>query len=156
MKTWTLDVKNDENGDALIEFPEDLLKETGWKEGDRIKWIDRGDGSWAMEKVETQFVLVETISTFRHRYVVEVPVGVDDFGKDKAEWALDTVTMEDASEFSQTHLGETIVSHRVITQDEILKLCDEDNHYCKSWSTEQKMNVFVTGCNDDDTCESTT
>ena len=139
-KQWTLQVQDD----GILEFPPDFIEETGWKEGDRIQWIDRKDGSFEMKKIDTQFVLVETISTFRLRYVVEVPVGVDDFGKDKAEWALDTVTMEEAKEFSQEHLGETIVSHRVLTHDEVIKLCDKDNDYCKDWPDEKKFEVFVT------------
>jgi hypothetical protein len=95
-------------------------------------------------------VLVECISQFRQRYVVEVPIGVDDFGNDKANWALDTVTMEEAQEFSQEHLGETIVSHRVVTPEEVLKLCDKDNAYCSSWTDEHKMDTFVTKWKEDD------
>jgi hypothetical protein len=97
-----------------------------------------------MKKIETQWVLVEAISTFRERYMVEVPVGVDRYGKDKADWALDTVTLSEAKEFSQEHLGETIVSHRVVTKEEALALCDKDNDYCKSWDEQQKINAFFT------------
>ena len=143
MKRWTIDVEEDERG-QFITLPDEVIQETGWKEGDRLKWTDRGDGSWEMKKVETQFVLVETISQFRERYVVEVPIGTDAFGKPKADWALDTVTMEEAKEFSQEHLGETIVSHRVLSYDEVIKLCDEENKYCKDWPEEKKVEVFVT------------
>jgi bifunctional ADP-heptose synthase (sugar kinase/adenylyltransferase) len=97
-----------------------------------------------MKKIETQWVLVETISTFRERYMVEVPVGVDRYGKDKADWALDTVTMEEAKEFSQEHLGETIVSHRVVTKEEALAMCDKENDYAKKWNDELKMKNFFT------------
>jgi hypothetical protein len=93
---------------------------------------------------KTQLVLVETVSMFRMRYMVEVPVGTDDYGKDKSLWALDTVTMEDAKEFSQEHLGETIVSHRVVSKEEALALCDIDNDYTKSWSEDKKVEVFFT------------
>ena len=55
-------------------------------------------------KEETQLVLVECVSTFRQRYMVEVPVGTDDYGNDKTLWALDTVTMQEAKEFSQEYL----------------------------------------------------
>ena len=139
-KQWTLQVQDD----GILEFPPDFIEETGWKDGDRIQWIDRKDGSFEMKKIDTQFVLVETVSMFRERYVVEVPTGVDAFGKDKAEWALDTVTMEEATEFSQKHLGETITSHRVLSHDELIKLCDEDNDYAKDWEESQKFKVFVT------------
>jgi len=150
MKRYTVDVESDENGDAFITLPDEVIEETGWKSGDRIQWIDRKDGSFEMKKIETQFVLVECISQFRQRYVVEVPTGVDQYGNDKSLWALDTVAMDEAKEFSQQHLGETIVSHRVISHDELIKLCDENNDYCKDWSDEKKMEVFVTEWKEDD------
>ena len=85
----------------------------------------------------TEWVLVDAVSMFRMRYMVEVPVG-------KAEWALDTVTMNEAKEFSQEHLGETIVSHRVIPFMEALELCDVDNEYCNKWNVDKKVEVFFT------------
>ena len=149
MKRWTIDVEEDERG-QFITLPDEVIQETGWKEGDRLKWTDRGDGSWQMEKIETQFVLVETFQTFRHRYVVEVPTGIDQWGKPKELWALDTVTMDEAKEFSQEHIDESIFSHRVLSYDEVIKLCDEWNKYCKDWPEEKKVEVFVTEWKDAD------
>ena len=144
-KTWTINLEEDpETGDLILPLNDDILEGTGWKTGDTIDWIDNKDGSWTMKKIETQWVLVETVSMFRERYMVEVPVGVDMYGKDKAEWALDTVTMEEAKEFSQQHLGQTIVSHRVVTKEEALALCDKDNDYVKKWSDELKIQTFFT------------
>jgi hypothetical protein len=45
---WIIPVDDDYN----ITFPEDLLAQTGWKEGDTIQWIDQGDGSFKMIKEE--------------------------------------------------------------------------------------------------------
>lgn len=51
--TWTLDVQEDpETGDAMIQFPPDLLETTGWQEGDTLEWADLGDGSWSLTKKE--------------------------------------------------------------------------------------------------------
>ena len=47
---WVIPVDDDYN----ITFPEDLLEQTGWKEGDTIQWIDQGDGSFKMVKKETK------------------------------------------------------------------------------------------------------
>jgi bifunctional DNA-binding transcriptional regulator/antitoxin component of YhaV-PrlF toxin-antitoxin module len=47
---WILPVDDDYN----ITFPEDLLEQTGWKEGDVLEWIDQGDGSFKMIKKETK------------------------------------------------------------------------------------------------------
>jgi bifunctional DNA-binding transcriptional regulator/antitoxin component of YhaV-PrlF toxin-antitoxin module len=144
-KTWIAEVQEDPvTGDGILQFPPDMLEEVGWKEGDVLEWHDNKDGSYTMTKKETQWVLVEAVSTFRMRYMVEVPVGTDDFGKDKSLWALDTVTMNDAKEFSQEHLGEQIVSHRVVTKEEALILCDKDNDYAMSWDNNHKVNVFFT------------
>jgi hypothetical protein len=57
---------------------------------------------------------------------------------------LDTVVMNQAKEFSQKDLGETIVSHRVVTKQEALALFDQDNDYLKNWDEKQKMeNAFT-------------
>jgi len=50
-KTWTITLEEDpETGELILPFPPDLLAESGWKEGDTLEWIDRGDGSWGLEK----------------------------------------------------------------------------------------------------------
>jgi hypothetical protein len=87
---------------------------------------------------DTEFVLVETVSMFRMRYVIEVPKG-------KSEYALDDVVMKEAElkEFSQKHLDEIIVSHRTIKPKKIVKMIVNDNEYCKSWSPEKKLQAFV-------------
>jgi len=144
-KSYTVDVQEDAEGELFIEFSPEMMEEVGWKEGDNLLWTDNKNGTWTLtKKPETQWVLVETVSTFRERYMVEVPVGTDDFGKDKADWALDTVTMNEAKEFSQEHLGEQIVSHRVVTKEEALAMCDKDNDYGASWDEETKMKNFFT------------
>jgi len=91
----------------------------------------------AKKTEKTEWVLVETVSMFRMRYMVEVPKGKD-------EYALDTVTLREAKEFSQKHLDETIVSHRVVSKKEALKICDVDNDYCASWPDDKKESAFFT------------
>jgi hypothetical protein len=49
-KHWTLEVQQHEDGDYFIEFPDDVLAEANWKEGDVIEWIDNKDGSWTLRK----------------------------------------------------------------------------------------------------------
>ena len=145
-KSYLISLEDGEDGEVTLPFPAEMLAELGWNEGDTLDWTDNKDGTFSIKKIEPamQWVLVETVSMFRERYMVEVPVGVDMYGKDKAEWALDTVTMEEAKEFSQEHLGETIVSHRVVTKEESLALCDKDNDYAKKWNDELKMKNFFT------------
>ena len=74
--------------------------------------------------------LVETISMHRIRYVVEC---------ESAEYAKDTVTMNEVEEFSQLHIDEMITSTRVIDDAEYLRVFDEDNDYLKEWSEEEKF-----------------
>jgi hypothetical protein len=94
----------------------------------------------------SKFVLVEAISQFHQRYVIEVPDNHNDgeYPCSAETWAADTVTSEEMKEFSQKWLGETIITTREVTKEQILELCDEDNDYCKTWTDEQKMNAFVT------------
>ena len=98
---------------------------------------------------KTQFVLVETISQYRMQYVVEVPVGVDQHNVDKTLYALDTVTCEEADEFSQDWLGETILSHRVVNKKEILSMHAEAHPLWIDETEKQKFDVFVTAWNEE-------
>ena len=91
--------------------------------------------------MKNKYVVVTTVSTFRHRYVIpmdelqalnpEVPVNT--------EWALDLVTCEDIEEFSQQHIGEQIVDMVEKSEDEILELFDKDNGYLKDWDKDYKI-----------------
>ena len=131
-------LESDDEGNLVLPLDDEILKEVGWETGDTIDWIDNKDGSWTMKKkVKKQLVLVECISMFRQRYVVEVPAG-------KSEWALDTVVMQEAKEFSQEHIGENIVSHRVMSEEQVLALCSIDNDYANSWNDKLKLDTFVT------------
>jgi hypothetical protein len=51
--SWVLDVQEDENGDAVLEFPPDLLERAGWQEGDCLQWRDLGDGTWSLSKSDS-------------------------------------------------------------------------------------------------------
>ena len=52
-KSWEVIIEEDpETGDAILPFPQEMLDEVGWKSGDNLNWIDRGDGSWEIRKVE--------------------------------------------------------------------------------------------------------
>ena len=77
--------------------------------------------------------LVETVSVFRMRYVVEAKNASD---------ARDEVTMnvgDNFHEMSQLHLDEMITSTREIDDAEYLRMFDEDNVYLKDWDEEQKF-----------------
>lgn len=139
MNYETLEVITNEDGDLVLQFDDDMLERLGWTKGDTLEWNVDEEGRVTLAKqptVETELVLVDTISMFRMRYVVEVPKG-------KKEYASDTVVMQEATEFSQEHLDEIITSSRVITEDEMIQICDVDNAYLKSWTREQKLN-FIT------------
>jgi len=147
---YTAHVEYDETNDEyVLPLNEEMCNELGWRPGDSIDWKDNGDGTFVLSKIQkkiekpmTELVLVETVSSFRMRYVVEVPVG-------KKEWALDTVTMNEAEEFSQEHIGEQIVSHRVINTHEYHDIFNQDNDYLKNWSDEDKLK-FITPLPEDE------
>lgn len=91
-----------------------------------------------------KLVMVDVLHHFRIRYCVEV--------EDNINHALDEVTLkehdyENFKEFSQKSLDPSIIlSHREITEEEYLKMFDEDNEYLNKWSKEQKLN-FVNKIN---------
>jgi len=49
---WRLPVELDGlTGECYVQLPDDLLEIADLKEGDTVRWIDRGDGSFEMRKV---------------------------------------------------------------------------------------------------------
>jgi hypothetical protein len=136
-KSWTIEVQKTDDGEFFIELNDEILAESGFKVGDDIEWVDNKDGSFTLQKSDKVWVLVDAVQTFRTRYLVQTPA-------DHPEYALDTVACEKAKEFSQEYLGETIVSHRVISHDDALRQLDADNSYLKNWTEEQKYNAAFT------------
>jgi hypothetical protein len=141
-------LKTNENGDVIMPLLPDVIDGTGWSLGDKIQFTKTENGSVVMQKFETELVMVETVSMFRMRYVVEVPKG-------KKEWAGDTVVTgvdtnkKEIVEFSQEHIDENIVSMRVIDRPEYLRMFNEDNAYLSSWSDDKKLSYINKGYHDD-------
>ena len=50
----TLELKDagDSSGDAILEFPPEVLEETGRRESDNIIWTDNHDGTFTLTKRE--------------------------------------------------------------------------------------------------------
>jgi bifunctional DNA-binding transcriptional regulator/antitoxin component of YhaV-PrlF toxin-antitoxin module len=143
LKSWVINIEEDsETGEGILTLPDELLDQMSWKEGDTLVFKDNPDGSFTLsKKQEIELVMVDTIVTYRMRYVVEVPKG-------QAECALETVAMDDAKEFSQECLGEQIASYRVVTEVEALEMCDKDNECYVNWTDELKKKNFFTSLED--------
>lgn len=91
------------------------------------------------------YVVVTTVQTFRHRYVMhkddlrKLNADVEPTEKDLIDWAQDTVTMEECEEFSQLHLGEQICDVYTCDEDEMLTFFDRDNDYLSGWTRDYKI-----------------
>ena len=49
---WQLPIEVDgPSGEYFVTFPDDLLDAANLKEGDRVEWVDQGDGSYLLRKV---------------------------------------------------------------------------------------------------------
>ena len=94
--------------------------------------------------MKKKLYIVDTISTFRCRYVIEA----DELGH-----AYDEVTMVSSgseadmfAEVTQRHLGETIIDGREITKkefDNMLKdLAKDDNENCSHWMGDKLIRVI--------------
>ena len=57
VKKWVLPVEECKDADTdeteyFVSFPDDLLEAADLKEGDKVEWVDQGDGSYLLKKVE--------------------------------------------------------------------------------------------------------
>lgn len=78
--------------------------------------------------------LVDAVSSYRTSYVVRC---------ENEEHARDTVTLEEATEFSQEWLGEQISRVRELTEDDYLVLFDKENDYLKNWDVDKKKSLIT-------------
>ena len=92
---------------------------------------------WPSVVPESKLYVVDVVSTFRMRYVVEAK---------SEDHALDEYVMNenniDFKEFSQHHIGTHIFSSQEIDKEKYLKLFDQDNSYLSKWPDEDKLNLI--------------
>lgn len=105
------------DGDLVLPIPEDMLTAAGLEEGEVVVWTDNKDGTYTLQR--GAYVLVETVQLVRHQYIATVPA-------QHPEYALDSVTCQELSSISKKYLDETIVSHRVLTNEEYGELTSEE------------------------------
>ena len=91
------------------------------------------------------YVVVTTVSSFRHRYVMhkddlrKLNSDVEPNDAELDDWASDTVICEECDEFSQYHIGEQGCDVYQCSEEEMLTLFDRDNDYFSSWQRDQKI-----------------
>jgi bifunctional DNA-binding transcriptional regulator/antitoxin component of YhaV-PrlF toxin-antitoxin module len=42
--SYILEIEEDQNGDQFVTFPDEIMEELGWVEGDILEWNMKGDG----------------------------------------------------------------------------------------------------------------
>ena len=63
VKKWVLPVEQFAGSEEyLISFPDDLLEAANLKEGDLVEWVDQGDGSYLLKKVEKPMSYDEAVA----------------------------------------------------------------------------------------------
>ena len=115
---------------------------------DDLKFTTCGD--FMKDQEEDKYAVVTVISQFRQLYVIPVSklqetnntVSLKDNPEQIVPWAEDTVTSEDAKEFSQKWLGETILDTFILDEERALMLFDRDNDYLSGWTKEQKLDFI--------------
>lgn len=54
IKFWAAEVKQNDEGDLFIEFPEMLMQQMGWNEGDTMVWKVLSDGNIFLSKQDDE------------------------------------------------------------------------------------------------------
>ena len=81
-----------------------------------------------------KYVIVETIATFHHKYLVALEDSCDPAG------ALDVVTMEEVEDFDQKYLGEHILGYKEVNDEEITQA--KNATFYKEWELEKFKSVI--------------
>jgi hypothetical protein len=107
-----------DTGETIMEIPQELLQKMNWGEGTEVKFnVEPTTGVIVMSRAKhLQKFAVETVSTFRHVYIIEC---------ESAEHALDTVACEEAQHYLQSHAGEQVLYARPVKNSDIVTLYRE-------------------------------
>lgn len=82
-----------------------------------------------------KYFVVETISTFSHRYLIAQP------DHHRPEGCMDTVTCEEVDDFDQTFLGEHILHYKEANDEDLAEL--KKGTYYEDWTVNQMKEVFA-------------
>ena len=85
----------------------------------------------------SKYVMVNAVSMFNLKYVIEVPDEVED--KDLLDHVEKQVSAGDTLEFTQRHMGETVSNYSIVTKNEIIEQFRTEEPYFASWSDELIM-----------------
>jgi bifunctional DNA-binding transcriptional regulator/antitoxin component of YhaV-PrlF toxin-antitoxin module len=44
MTSYIIEIQEDQDGELFIQFPEEIIEELGWQEGDILSWNLKGEG----------------------------------------------------------------------------------------------------------------
>jgi len=100
--------------------------------------------------MKSEYVVIDTVSMFRQRYVIPKSA-MKDWNEDvknvtdkmAKEWGCDAVTCEEVKEFSQKWLGETITNVDLVDTEKVLKIFAEDNpEIIKEWSQAKQLDFI--------------
>jgi len=92
-----------------------------------------------------KYVMVTAISTHRVKYCIPIDElkkmdPTRDISRIECELAEDSVALEEVKEFSQNHIGESIIESRIVDEKEMLRQFDEENeNLINSWTKKQKI-----------------
>lgn len=84
--------------------------------------------------IKRKLYVVETMSTFKIRYVVRA--------KSEQDANDEVILAKEIKEFSQKHIDESIWDTKELSEKEYLELFDKDNDYLKSWKKDAKMGLI--------------
>jgi hypothetical protein len=109
-----------------------LMEEDFGKDDSYAFWTE-------VEEMEKKLYMVEAVSIFRMRYVVEARTSAH--AEDEVVMRL---TAEEFKEFSQKHVDEVVTTTREISAQDFVEEFDKDNDYLASWPIEKKMEFINT------------
>ncbi len=94
-----------------------------------------------MKNLDKKYVVVTAVASYRIRYAIPMDElqSLNPNHPVESAWALDSVTCEEVEEFSQQWLGEHIIDHEVVSEEQILQLFNKDNYYSVDLPDKEKL-----------------
>lgn len=128
MKSFKLTVQKEENSDEhFLQFPDELMRELDWCEGDTLSWTMNGEDANASVSLTNTSLAARKAAAVKETKLFEVQVLVSH----RVRYAVNAKSAEDAAaavlagdceaaEFDQNCLGLQVVCNREVSMEQYL------------------------------------
>jgi len=70
MNKYEVEIQENKEGELYFQIPEELLDKLGWKEGDELKFIEKGNSAFQIKKMRYESIELDFTEEELYKYML--------------------------------------------------------------------------------------